>query len=191
MDDYKKYKPKLREEFSFACAYCETREAELGGSQSFHIDHYKPKNKFPKLSCKYDNLIYACRNCNQYKGSFWPSKIQILLGESIFNPRPLGVIKKHIDPSEHKWVGITNNGKWSIKKLRLDSSILIKRRENRSLLENAIKRLEIINSQNQQNLITAEQEEVEETVIDQIKLEMTQLEKEINAIRYQLMGAKD
>lgn len=191
MDDYKKYKPKLREEFSFSCAYCETREAELGGSQSFHIDHYRPKNKFPELSCRYNNLIYACRNCNQYKSFFWPNRIQILLGEFIFNPRPIGIIKEHIDSSKHKWVGITNNGKWSIKKLRLDSEVLIKRRENRVLLESAIKRLETIYAEYQQNLITAEQEEIEEMVIAQIKLDMAQLEKEINAIRCQILRAKD
>lgn len=190
MDDYRKYKPKLREEFSFACAYCDTREAELGGTQSFHVDHYKPKNKFPNLSSKYENLIYACRNCNWYKGSYWPNSIQRILGQYIFNPRPLGSIKKHIDRSENTWVGITNHGKWSIEKLRLNSTVLIERRKRRTFLENAIKNLEKVKLKTQTLLITAEQEEVEKS-INQIKEDLTQLENQINAIQYQLIGVED
>ncbi|HDV6632356.1 TPA: HNH endonuclease [Legionella pneumophila] len=191
MDDYKKYKPKLREEFSYACAYCETRETELGGSQSFHIDHYRPKKIFPELTYSYNNLIYACRNCNQYKSDFWPKFRQLILGNIIFNPRPIGNIKKHIDTSSNKWTGKTNSGLWSIKRLRLDSNILIKRRERRATFEKAIKRLKSIYEENEKNLSKAIDEELEEDIIKKIKSDMYELEKEISAIESQIYGAMD
>lgn len=191
MSDYKKYKSKLREEFSFACAYCETREPELGGAQSFHIDHYKPKSKFPELRYSYTNLIYACRNCNQYKGSFWPTLAHSILGKVIFNPRPLGNIRSHIDTSSSKWTGKTNSGRWSIKKLRLDGVVLIKRRENRDLVEKSIERLENIYYQNQQNLTKAIEENLDKTTIDIIKSDLSKLKEEISVIRSRIEGAMD
>ena len=47
--EYRRYKSELRKEFSYRCVYCDITEAELGGVQSFGIDHYKPQSKFPKL----------------------------------------------------------------------------------------------------------------------------------------------
>lgn len=191
MNDYKKYKPALREEFAYACAYCQTREPELGGSQSFHIDHYMPKNQFPELVCSYENLVYACRNCNQYKGAYWPTSIHSVLGKIIFNPRPLGSIKNHIDTTITKWVGKTNSGRWSIQKLRLDSEILIKRREDRAKIESAIKRFEEINQENKQNLNKAIDDSLEKETIDKMRSAIVDLEEEILVLYAQISGAMD
>ena len=84
--EYKEYKPFLRREFDYCCAYCVVTEAELGGSKSFHIDHYCPKSKFPNKSAIYANLFYTCRDCNTYKGNYWPSLWQAFLGMFIINP---------------------------------------------------------------------------------------------------------
>lgn len=191
MNDYKKYKPALREEFGNACGYCETREPELGGSQSFHIDHYRPQNQFPEFVYSYENLIYACRNCNQYKGSYWPTFLHSIIGKIIFNPRPIGNIKNHIDTTAAKWIGKTDSGRWSIQKLRLDSEILIKRRKDRAKIESAIKRLEEINQQNKQHLNKAIEDSLEKVTIDKMSANINDLEEEILVLRSQISGAKD
>jgi hypothetical protein len=137
---YRAYKDKLRIEFLHRCAYCETREPEIGGSQSFHIDHYRPKNRFPELICTYENLIYSCRNCNSYKGDYWPNYLQEFLGKIIINPRH-DQIDKHIDTSSFTWSGITTRGEWTVKKLKLDSPMLSQRREDRMRIEKKIQQL--------------------------------------------------
>jgi hypothetical protein len=137
---YQAYKPQLRKEFLFRCAYCETREPELGGSQSFHIDHYRPKKKFPLLISAYNNLVYACRNCNTYKSDYWPQYHEKLIGKIILNPRE-GSLDAHIDKSNFVWQGKTSQGKWNIIKLRLSSATLSQRREDRTRIEKKILKL--------------------------------------------------
>ena len=39
----------------------------------FHIDHFRPKKKYPRLALAYANLYYACGLCNTFKGDAWPS----------------------------------------------------------------------------------------------------------------------
>lgn len=40
------------------CQCCGTTEAE------FHVDHIKPRSKFPHLELDFDNLQILCRDCN-------------------------------------------------------------------------------------------------------------------------------
>lgn len=82
---YKKYKPLLREEFNSRCVYCMLPD-RLKGQESFGIDHYKPKRKFPTLAFEYSNLFYACNVCNSRKGDFWPSTEQLNQEQFIPNP---------------------------------------------------------------------------------------------------------
>ncbi len=66
--DYKSFKPWLRDEFQFQCAYCLWREAWCAdGDGSFSVDHLRPQELRPDLSCEYNNLIYACCRCNSAK----------------------------------------------------------------------------------------------------------------------------
>ena len=55
-----KYKPHLRIDFQWRCAYCETTEVYRRGVDVFGVDHFKPKAKFPELDCHYPNLYYCC-----------------------------------------------------------------------------------------------------------------------------------
>jgi uncharacterized protein (TIGR02646 family) len=69
-DRYQQYKPQLRKLFDYSCCYCTIYEGEnkIG---FFHVEHFKPKSKFPKLECEYENLLYACHKCNVYKKDYW------------------------------------------------------------------------------------------------------------------------
>lgn len=70
------HKPDLKEDFNDCCAYC----GSFDGFRHtyFEVDHFVPKSFFEINGeityCQYDNLVYSCKFCNNYKGSKWPSQ---------------------------------------------------------------------------------------------------------------------
>ena len=68
--------------FGGKCAYCESkfRHIEYG-----HIEHYKPKSRFPELTFTWSNLLLACGVCNgpEHKGDLFPSSAD---GGPLINP---------------------------------------------------------------------------------------------------------
>jgi len=61
------YKPWLRDEFSFRCAYCLARERwNPSGHDNFGADHVVAQSVAPLLLTTYANLVYAC---NSIKGA--------------------------------------------------------------------------------------------------------------------------
>lgn len=70
--DYASYKPWLRDEFAFRCAYCLTRERwdpSPSGHDGFGVDHVIAQSAAPLLVATYANLAYACNTCNSFKGT--------------------------------------------------------------------------------------------------------------------------
>jgi hypothetical protein len=66
--DYRSYKPWLRDEFDFRCVYCLWRERWCAdGDNLFSVDHLLPQTTHPEHRCDYDNLVYACCQCNALK----------------------------------------------------------------------------------------------------------------------------
>lgn len=61
------FKPWLRDEFDFRCVYCLRRERWEPNRNTFEIDHVRSMTDHPELSTVYDNLVYACSNCNAAK----------------------------------------------------------------------------------------------------------------------------
>ncbi len=187
---YKIYKSKLREEFFHRCVYCGTREPELGGSKSFHIDHYKPKSKFPKLAAKYSNLLYACRDCNAYKGDYWPTYTQKFSCEVILNPRR-DKIEKHIDQTDFSWKGKTIKGKWNIEKLRLASKRLIQIRNDRNLIEKTIEDLTKTYGLLKQALVSAKANNTSTFETQNFEQDITDIFEKINALKRKIIGPID
>lgn len=74
VSEYGNYRPELRLEAKEKCVYCAIHENALGGGDSFHIEHYKPKSKFAKLEKEFENLFYACAICNRFKSNDWPKE---------------------------------------------------------------------------------------------------------------------
>ena len=60
---YGQYKPYVREDFHYCCAYCVSHEAHVGELWAMTLDHFKPKKHFAKLAVTYSNLYYACCRC--------------------------------------------------------------------------------------------------------------------------------
>lgn len=56
-------KEKLEKLYHFKCAFCEFK-VEQG-----QVEHYRPKTKYYWLAYSWDNLLYSCPNCNQFKGT--------------------------------------------------------------------------------------------------------------------------
>lgn len=66
--DYRSYKPWLRDEFLFRCVYCLCRERWFpDGDANFSVDHVEPRSAAPERIRDYDNLVYACCQCNAAK----------------------------------------------------------------------------------------------------------------------------
>jgi hypothetical protein len=66
-NDYKKYKLFLQANFNHRCGYTDCRDNWFGGKNTFHIDHFKPKKKYPELETAYSNLVYSCSYVNILK----------------------------------------------------------------------------------------------------------------------------
>jgi hypothetical protein len=68
--NYVSYKPWLRDEFTFQCVYCLCRERWFPDSETaFSIDHLHPQLSAPERRTEYDNLLYACCQCNSVRGA--------------------------------------------------------------------------------------------------------------------------
>lgn len=72
--NYKLWKELVAREGFYQCVYCALPEPQLGGQRNFHVEHYRPKKKFPKLENDIKNLFYACPICNVFKGDSWPDE---------------------------------------------------------------------------------------------------------------------
>lgn len=65
-------KHQLKTLYMNKCAYCEQ------GGEQFHVEHYRPKAAYFWLAYSWDNLLYVCPNCNEYKGTKF--EIQGMIG---------------------------------------------------------------------------------------------------------------
>ena len=65
--DHASYRHWLRDEFTFRCVYCLTRERWYDRAATFNIEHFIPVAVNPLGKCEYTNLLYACATCNNAK----------------------------------------------------------------------------------------------------------------------------
>ena len=69
---YQKYRPCLRWEFAFTCAFCLLHEADLAlrppemrrGKRDFDLEHRDPRSLHPERVNHYGNVYYCCEPCN-------------------------------------------------------------------------------------------------------------------------------
>ncbi len=137
--DYTHYKPYLRRDFEFRCAYCEMTEACVFGIQTFGIDHFRPKKLFPHLLCDYQNLYYCCNDCNRYKGPVWPSDERIAEGHFFPDPCQCDPRVEHLRESEDATLApITKAGEFSLEVLRLNREPCLRFRRKRCAIQQRI-----------------------------------------------------
>jgi uncharacterized protein (TIGR02646 family) len=119
---YQDYKPYLRKDFVYRCAYCLIHEADFGGLRNFHIDHFRPKESFSNLLVDYTNLYYSCALCNNFKGKTWPSKELEADGFGFVDPCAEDPYVTHfnVDRATGTLVCLTPAGNYTNLHLRLD-----------------------------------------------------------------------
>lgn len=92
----------------------------MGGEESFEVEHFRPKSKFPQLDCVYTNLYYACRGCNGHKSETWPSKEQIGRGMEFADPCVADPYSAHlIEETDGSVTGKTACGIYTAAHIRL------------------------------------------------------------------------
>lgn len=64
---YRSFKKYLAADFNNRCGYTDCPDFWFGGKNNFHIDHFKPFSKNPKLETDYSNLVYCCSYVNILK----------------------------------------------------------------------------------------------------------------------------
>jgi len=77
---YQGYKPLLREDFHQRCGYC--GDHDFFGETFYEIDHFVPKKMLKTIKVTdYNNLVYACRSCNNFKRAKWPSGDELVCND--------------------------------------------------------------------------------------------------------------
>jgi len=63
---WRRFHDDLLDIFFGNCGYCE--EISRG-----EMDHFRPKSRFPELVYDWSNWVFACHDCNNFKGEKWPT----------------------------------------------------------------------------------------------------------------------
>lgn len=64
---HKNIKKALSDSSFGKCAFCECKPGESGNVE---VEHFAPKSLYPQLAFDWDNLLPACRKCNEAKLNF-------------------------------------------------------------------------------------------------------------------------
>jgi hypothetical protein len=122
--DSTEYRPLLRQDFHYHCAYCLTHEYFVGGEAGCTIDHHHPQrgpHARPDLLAEYTNLSWCCRECNENKGDAWPSPEEYARGYRFLDPC------QPEDDHDHHWHVLADGtldpltpiGEYTIERLKL------------------------------------------------------------------------
>jgi 5-methylcytosine-specific restriction endonuclease McrA len=129
---YSEYRPYLRRDFLYSCAYCTICESEAT-TIAFTIDHYEPKSSRPDLADEYSNLMYSCITCNVYKGDLAPPAAAIAAEVRHFRPDQ-DIRSDHFELSGVRLNPKSPIGEFSIETIELNRLKLRKLRDLRRRL---------------------------------------------------------
>ena len=105
------------------CAYCHTTEANTG--QPMTIDHIVPQAQGGPTT--FDNLCFACRRCNEFKGSVTTAR-DPLTSEIVFlfHPRTQ-VWNEHFawEASGMRMIGLTAIGRATVVALNVNNATIV------------------------------------------------------------------
>ncbi|RTY96039.1 HNH endonuclease [Flavobacterium sp. GT3R68] len=141
--NYRDCKPELAIEAGYKCVYCCIHESRFGGIRNFHVEHFKPKSKFPNLINTYSNLFYSCSICNCFKGNDWPNNHSDKFDKP-FYPNPLLINYFDyisVNPSTGFILGKTVTTNYIIEKLYLNRPQLVNERRFYQLMNQLTKNL--------------------------------------------------
>ena len=131
---YSDWKEQIAEECFYQCIYCSINEAQFGGIDHYHIEHYKPKSieRFKALENDICNLFYSCPICNRFKSYDWPNDEKDL--EKVCYPNPSVYNYSDlfaVSPINYKVSGIYASTRYMTERLYLNRpQLLYERRES-------------------------------------------------------------
>ena len=114
----------VRRAYNFSCGYCGVREEDAGSE--LELDHFKPQSLGGENAL--ENLVYCCTTCNRIKGDFWaiaPTEKRLL------HPQNDDVHLHLSQDSDGLLTGLTETGKFHLKRLRLNRPPLVALRQAR------------------------------------------------------------
>lgn len=117
------------------CVYCAISEARFGGIRNFHVEHFRPKSKFPLLENDIRNLYLACGVCNILKCDDWPAE-PVADHSLVAYPDPSLVDYNtlfEISPNNHELKSAAVAGNYLIEKILLNRAQLILERRLASM----------------------------------------------------------
>jgi hypothetical protein len=130
------WKQKIADDCDGQCVYCAIAEARFGGIRNFHVEHFRPKKKFPKLENRIQNLYLACAICNVLKSDDWPCEPASDHSRAAY-PDPVHADFNAlfaISPQTYAVDSATIAGKYVIEKVLLNRAQLIVQRRLDALL---------------------------------------------------------
>jgi len=103
--------------FHGKCAFCEAKMAHIS---SPHVEHYRPKSRFPDRMFDWQNWLLSCGCCNGKKWAHFPDcdGQPCLLDPTAENP------SMHLDFLDARMLGKTRRGQETINLVGLDRSPL-------------------------------------------------------------------
>ena len=107
----------VRSRFNFRCGYCGVSETNIGAEMT--VDHFVSRVQGGEDTL--DNLVYCCHACNEFKGDYWQTELDI----SLLNPL-LDFIVAHCRLQEEgTLVGLTERGRNHLQVLHLNRPELV------------------------------------------------------------------
>lgn len=113
----------LEEADDHQCVYCQTTQAITG--QPMVLDHIVPEAKGGET--EFDNLCFACRRCNEFKGATTHMKDPVTQQMvSLFHPRQQNWSQHFAwDDSGVHLVGLTSTGRVTIIALNINNELIL------------------------------------------------------------------
>lgn len=124
-NEYESYRPFLRRDFEFRCAYCLRHEFFFGGGEAGEIDHFRPRHLFPHLLNDYQNLCWSCHKCNAAKGGKWPSESQVRQEFRFLDPCADDQADHWQTHADGTLTALTPVGSYTVRHIRLDRPTLV------------------------------------------------------------------
>lgn len=90
---------------AYTCQYC----AETPGRQNLTVDHVIPRSRSGKHG--WENLVTACKRCNQKKGSLTPDEAMMSLVRRPFEPTYVALVLLSNPIAAERWEQLMGVGK--------------------------------------------------------------------------------
>ncbi|NDI98335.1 HNH endonuclease [Flavobacterium sp. LaA7.5] len=121
LDSYREYRNDLMEDYLNRCGYCNS--IDKCRNTWFEIDHFVPQKYLVTIKANdYNNLVYACRSCNNAKRAKWPTENELIPNKDnkgFIDPCDEEYDKQFKRTFEGRIIPTTDLGTWMYNALKL------------------------------------------------------------------------